>query len=226
MWPSQAFPSGRKSLAHSSLLFLFLLSPSPLTMEKHTCDTSQQLSFPQAKLDDPLQGPVKPLCLLFPSSWPFAPYLIYFCISLKPLVDKWLLNGIFKSMLTLHTIIYRKNKLLYKDLLNSTGNYSQYLVISYNLWEKIWILIYLSELLGSTPETNTTLWTNSTSFFSKCTASRLEGNVINIELIYEGGLRYLVILFSMSTSFFKFSMMNMYCFYNGWNKFDKEKNTC
>ena len=145
MWPSQAFPSGRKSLAHSSLLFLFLLSPSPLTMEKHTCDTSQQLSFPQAKLDDPLQGPVKPLCLLFPSSWPFAPYLIYFCISLKPLVDKWLLNGIFKSMLTLHTIIYRKNKLLYKDLLNSTGNYSQYLVIPYNLWEKSeYLSIYLN----------------------------------------------------------------------------------
>lgn len=82
MWPSQAFPSGRKSLAHSSLLFLFLPSPSPLTMEKHTRDTSQRLSFPQAKLDDPLQDPIKPLCLLFPFSWPFAPYLIYFCISL------------------------------------------------------------------------------------------------------------------------------------------------
>ena len=45
-----------------------------------------------------------------------------------------------------------------KDLLYSTGNYIQYLVITYNGKEsEIYIYIYIIESLCCTPETNTIL---------------------------------------------------------------------
>ena len=48
----------------------------------------------------------------------------------------------------------------HKDLLYSMGNYTQYLVITYNIRECkkcVYLYLYLSELLCSTPETKTTL---------------------------------------------------------------------
>ena len=47
-----------------------------------------------------------------------------------------------------------------EDLLYCTGNYTQYLVITYNIRECkkcVYLYLYLSELLCSTPETKTTL---------------------------------------------------------------------
>ena len=50
-----------------------------------------------------------------------------------------------------------------KDLLYSTGNYIQYLVITYNGKESEKEYIYISESLCCTPETNAILYINYTS---------------------------------------------------------------
>ena len=56
------------------------------------------------------------------------------------------------------TLLYIK-QVNNKDLLYSTGNYIQYLVITYNgkEYEKVYISICITESLCCTPETNTTL---------------------------------------------------------------------
>ena len=52
--------------------------------------------------------------------------------------------------INIHTLLYVKQK-TDKDLLNSTGNYMQYLATTYKEKEHI----YISESLCCTPETNT-----------------------------------------------------------------------
>ena len=54
----------------------------------------------------------------------------------------------------IYTLLYIK-EVNNKDLLYSTGNYTQYLVVTYN--GKEYIYIYITESLRCTPETNTTL---------------------------------------------------------------------
>ena len=58
-----------------------------------------------------------------------------------------------------------------KDLLCSTGNYTQHLVITYNGKESekeyMYVHMYVTESLCCTPETNTTLQINCTSIKTK-----------------------------------------------------------
>ena len=61
---------------------------------------------------------------------------------------------------------------MYKDLLYSTWNYTQYLVITYNgkKSEKVYIYTHthITESLCCTLETDTKLSINCTSIFKKC----------------------------------------------------------
>ena len=64
-------------------------------------------------------------------------------------------------MIKMYTLLYIK-QITNKDLLYSTRNYTQYLVITYNERETkkrlyIYICVYITESLCCTPETNTTL---------------------------------------------------------------------
>ena len=63
---------------------------------------------------------------------------------------------------------------LHKDLLYSTENYIQYLVITYNGKESENIYIYITESFCCTPETNTILQINSTSVFLKMRLQRIK----------------------------------------------------
>ena len=70
----------------------------------------------------------------------------------------------------MHTLLYIKET-NNKDLLQSTGNYIQCVVITYSGKEsgKVYICmyIYITESLWPTLETNTTLWINYTSIKKK-----------------------------------------------------------